>query len=417
MVNNDGKNIFDDDLLSESADSLFGENVNNQIVKNNPKKSTKINENKKEKSKNKKNKNISKNSDNLPDGSKLNFENDKQNNLLKKESQKSDKKPRKKLSTTNLIIIIIVSAIVVAGAITGAIFYFKKINTKLQTPEFSVVQRQNNTLIYISEIENSTAYEVVITPTNSNSFSFTTTESVIELKSYLNQAGTFVIKIRALGKTDKAASDFSIEQTITNNKTLDTPYIFKDDNNILSWNPVKNADKYRLYYKENSETGVLNYIEIDQNDVLITFDLKNLNAYGVGVYPVCVEAIAQSESFYLNSNVSNSIEYRVVEKLQAPINVIFNKSSKKISFMVLKNKTLPSKFNVVFTLNDHTLQEFSLLSTEMEASEETYKLQQVVKFTAYFDKLIDSDIVSATIVSVSQNEFVTNSDSVQLSFS
>lgn len=421
MLNNENKNIFnDDDLLFESADSLFGQSVNKQNNKTNLKPKTKKTESKKENTTNSKISNNLKNNNILTQTEqssteKVEFDVEKNTNI--NNSVKINKKSRKKLSTLNLIIIIVLAVIIFAGAVTGLVLYLNKINTKLKTPDFLVVTRQNSTLIYISEIENSTSYEIDITPTNANSFSFKSSETEIELNSYLNQAGTFVIKVRALGKTQKATSDFSAEQTITNNVTLDAPYIFKD-NNVLSWNPIKNADKYRLYYKENSDTGILNYVEVEQNDVLITFNLNNLNTYGVGLYPVCVEAVAKSGSFYLNSNTSNTIEYKVVEKLQCPINAIFNKTENKISFMVLKEKTLPTKFNVVFTLQDNSLQEFNLLTDEMDSSEETYNTQNVVKYTAFLDKLISNEnVISVTIVAVGQGEFVNDSDCTQFSFS
>ena len=431
MDNLDNKNIFNNDLelLSESADSLFGD-INLKPVKENKKNDKIITKKKGKKIDNNSNKNLKSNkkdkkhnkktlNENKIEENNLNSKKNEQNlnlnnadNAEKENTSKKPKKVKKQLSkTAKLLIIIFVCLAVIGGAVTGLCLYFKSINKKLVTPTYQVIQRQTGTIISIDKIENATAYEIEI-DSGSNQFKFTSTSNVIELKSYFNQPGTFTVKVRALGKTQKATSDFAIEQVLKNYVKLETPNVFRAGN-IISWNPVENAKEYRVYYKANLNTGAIEYKVVEQNDLLIEFDLEQLNSFGAGLYPVCVEAIADSESYYLNSETSSTIDYVYTQVLAKPLSVTYHKLTKTLSFSVLKGNNNASHFKVAFTFtSDYSTKEFTLVASELECQENA---SGIITYTANFADFIENEVLNGSIFAVSDNIYQTNSEKVNVS--
>lgn len=336
--------------------------------------------------------------------------NDKKSIKVKAEKKPKEKKLRKKLSK-KAIIIICSFAVVFAIVVTILAFYIKKINTKLAMPSCSVVQLQSATIINIDKVENAFAYEICITKEGTNApTTFKTVNTVIELKSFLNQPGQFSVKVRALGKTENATSDYSESVSITNYLTLKTPNVFKDGT-ILSWNPVEKAVKYKLFYRANLDSDLVDFIELDQNENLITFDLSLLNQYGPGLYPISVQAICGDEPYYLDSACSSIINYEYYAQLQEPAKANLNMTSKTLTFMLYKQAYLPTQFKLSVLLEgSYETEEYIIYTQELLGEDVIFNNFDAIKFSANLCDIISSEIVSATLTSITDNQYATNSN-------
>lgn len=481
MSNFDDKNLFDDDfdLLSESADNLFGQPAskpskneeknetknndikeqpvaNSQVVnKDNNEKQKTATENEQEikiddsnlndkptKTKKSKDDNKVKSSNNKETKKDLKVQEDnKQSNIKnndldnsqdvnliqieqdtvldkKNETKTKKQKPQKEKKKINklMVILLIVVVVILAVVITCLSLYIKKITTKLATPTYEIYQRDVGTIINIDKVDNALGYEITMCKEGLSDAIFKSTSTVVEIKSYLNKAGEFNVKIRALGKTDKATSDYSEIKTVVNNIALDTPNVFRDGN-IISWNPVAKAVNYKIYYGVNFNADTVSYKIVEQNNNIINFDLTTLNEYGAGAYPIYVQAITD-EQFYLNSGYSKTIVYEYYEKTQDVLQPIFNLSSKKLTFMLDKSKYIPNSCLVEFLLEknsgdvSHLKIKHLIMLNELEKIETTYNSLDVVKYVADFKELIDGDVVNITITSVADNSYLQDSNKI-----
>lgn len=333
----------------------------------------------------------------------------------KKEKVKKEKKKRKPLTKLQ-IILICASAFVLLMVGVWLGLYIKFVNTKLETPVYQVYQRNTGTIIDITNVNNATGYEITLNNVDDDSYAvFVSDTNKLELKSYLNKAGKFTIKIRALGRTAKATSDYSEEKSIENYLVIDTPNIFRDGN-IISWNPVDKAINYRLYYKANLDDDKIEYIELAQNSNLISYDLTLLNEFGPGYYPVCVQAITDTR-YYLNSDYSNICEYENYETLQNPITPTYNKATKTLTFLLFNNVYKPTKY--ILTINvenngEYTLVKHIVLLNELKSSDATYESKKATKYFASLNELIDGDVVNATFTAVSDSKYSYNSDVINV---
>lgn len=466
MSNFDDKNLFDDDfdLLSESADNLFGpkvdstpkkeektENNNNEILEQNPqneeeikveettkksKKSTKKNNQNKDEDLTEQQTQISSNNvDNqledtnnfedtknydeasVVDGSNnIEPENNSVKNKKENNSKKEEKAKKQKGKNKLVIILVVVAVIIFALVVSGLVLYLKKVNTKLATPTYEIYQRDVGTIINIDKVDNALGYEITLSKNGMKDATFKSTSNIVEVKSFLNKAGEFSVKIRALGKTDKATSDYSEIKSVVNNIALDTPNLFRDGN-IISWNPVAKAVKYNVYYGVNFDNDTVNFKEVEQNNNLISFDLTTLNEYGAGAYPIYVQAIT-NEQYYLNSQYSKTIVYEYYEKTQQALQPKFDLSSNKLMFMLYENQYIPNSCLVEFLVeksgndNSHIKIKHLIMLAELENIKTTYNSQNVIKYVADFKELIDGEIINITITSMSDGNYLQNSDKI-----
>lgn len=333
----------------------------------------------------------------------------------KKERVKKEKKKRKPLTKLQIILICASTFVVLmVGVWLG--LYIKFINTKLETPVYQVYQRSNGTIIDITNVNNATGYEITLNNVGDDSCAvFVSNTNKLELKSYLNKAGKFTIKVRALGKTAKATSDYSEEKNIENHLVIDTPNIFRDGN-VISWNPVDKAINYRLYYKANLDDDKIEYIELAQNSSLISYDLTLLNEFGPGYYPVCVQAITNVD-YYLNSNYSNICEYEYYAKLQNPIKPTYNKTTKALTFLLLDSIYKPTKYVLSLGVEKdggYTLVRYIVLLNELQSTQTTYNSAKATKYYASLNELIVGNVENVTFTAISDSKYSYNSDVINV---
>lgn len=451
----DDKNLFDDDfdLFSQSADNLFGqtinfntakeevktdakkqenenandkleENTDNKNKKSSKKASKKSNKSKKEELEQKEepdeNQGVdenqeleSTNQEEVENNSALNAEIKEQKSKSKSKKEKAPK-VKKPLSKVAIIIIVFaVFALALGG--TSLTLYIIHINTKLETPIFQVYKRNNGTILNIDKVEGAYSYEISISNSANKTAVFQSQNNVVELKSYLNKAGEYSLKIRALGKTPKATSDYSEESQIVNYITLDTPIVFKDGN-VIFWNPVDKAVEYKVFYKADITLDAVSFITIPQNDTLISFDLEQLNAFGPSYYPVSVQAITTS-AYYLDSDYSSIVDYEYYDKLQNPIQPQLNLSSNILTFTLLNNKYKSTKYKLLITIEnsgDYLTMPYVISLDEVDRINVNYENQSATKYSVNLIELTTGEILNATICALSDSKYSTDSDIINI---
>ena len=128
----------------------------------------------------------------------------------------------------------------------------------------------------------------------------TTDTEIIDLSKFSLSEGTHNFQVQAISTTDGYAnSKLSDSVTITIEK-LEAPTITRDDQ-IISWEEIENAQKYRIY------KGT----ELISTTKETSFDVSNIE-FEAGTYSISVKATAPLNS---DSNFSNSIS---ITMLKAP---------------------------------------------------------------------------------------------------
>lgn len=333
---------------------------------------------------------------------------------IKREKTPKEKKERKKVHIGKIgIIIIIASVLLVALLATGMGLYIKHINTKLATPTFVINQSQISTIIEIDKVDDAYGYEVYVSQGGAEGNTFKISTNVVELKSYLNAPGVFTLKVRALGKTDNATSDYSGEQTITNFATIDTPMVFRDEN-ILSWNPISHASGYRVYYRANLSSGEVDFVELSQGISTLTFDLTSLNENGPALYPVCVQAIAPSEGYYLSSGYSDTFNYEYYAQAQEPFNATYDNASKILKFRVYANSYYSNKYSVALTTQNFNLVTHDIFVDDVSKTMDVYLGKQIIEFTVDFTEIVNENVINATITTLPDSEYSIGCDAIEI---
>ncbi|MBE7074668.1 MAG: hypothetical protein E7376_01650 [Clostridiales bacterium] len=323
----------------------------------------------------------------------------------------------KKANKKILIPVVCGVAAVLIAIIVALVVHNIKINTKLLTPNFEIFERSYGTTLVIDKIENVQKYEVVVIHGQTQTV-FTSTSNIVEMANYFSQPGEFTIKVRALGATQKAHSDYSEEKQIVNYIKLDTPVVFCQDE-VLTWNVIENAAYYKVYYMVNSDTDSVEYIELAQGEGLMSFDLTTLNVYGPGEYNITIEAVATEGTYYVNSNFTNTYTYEYYDTLQTPNNANFNSQTNLLTFEVFSYFYVPEKFKVVVTLNDgnYSLSEHVLYTSELIQEQLSEGMLSRLKLTADFTDFFEAEVLSMTIAAVSVNQYQTGSSAVTVQLS
>ena len=120
---------------------------------------------------------------------------------------------------------------------------------------------------------------------------------------------------------DKPITEIVILETPTN-VTVEE----KNDSFIVKFDEVENAYQYEFRLYKNTESALVAKVVVDAKEANGVFDVKNLNngkKLIAGNYYVSVKAIAESESNFVSSNVSEKVFFQVFQD-EANCTVSFN---------------------------------------------------------------------------------------------
>ena len=221
----------------------------------------------------------------------------------------------------------------------------------LETPEFykvngSIVpvikQTYSGTTKYILKfygVDDAGSYEILI---NYNKRTVYATEQnglyEIDISSYLISANNYEIKLRAIPSETSfniSASEYAVStyaltkqlSSVNNIKVTENDGIY-----TLSFDPVNNAESYRVRIVKENDSSYLDYLNNKglSNNIEITqsFDISNY-IEPKGVYYFYMTALAPKEnSYYADANESSSFGYvSKLQSLMSPTNLDFNNLS------------------------------------------------------------------------------------------
>lgn len=342
----------------------------------------------------------------------------------KKEKPQKDKAPKekKKRNKKKIVIIILLIVFVLACAGGGAaalVLINKENNKKLSTPVLDVVQLYSGTVLTTNKIEGATKYEFVITDSNGKTTPISSTTNSLELGSYLNQPGNYSAKARVFGKGEGATSDYTETINFKCYVMLETPKVFvnyldeiangyKTNSNLeddtLSWDAVKNAEKYLVRYGADLESGEVKSIEVEATANEVKFSLNELYKNGTGLYQISVIAIPNDETYYLKSEAGSVFNVEYYAQQTQVQSASYNRESKTLTFQIFEKGNYGNEFGLYITyasgIKEHKIYLNQVITTISDG---------VVTIETNIAQLVSGDILNMTIITLSDGAYSTNS--------
>lgn len=329
-----------------------------------------------------------------------------ENELLQNTNTDELKSKNKKLSKKQKIGILsaLLAVVCVAFVITLVIFLTPK-TIKLPEPVVKVYSLSNQTIVYVDENEDAKSYEFYIQKKGETETCIPSQNNEISIKNKLSSPGEYYIWARYRGKNDKETSNISVKYTYKYYETLDVPNVNMAANNQnLTWVSIYNAKEYRVYYVVDGEQ--MNYITVQQPANInsnVVFDLSSIGQGHAGRYSVCVQAVADENTYYYSSELSQSFLYLNKIKLQDVLNANFNLSNNVLDFAIDTEKTTTNYFEIIINDTDvyqyksnEILENYSLDLTPY-IKQGLVVTNVKVKAIGDGDCLLDSNYFNATI--------------------
>lgn len=309
--------------------------------------------------------------------------------------------------------------------------YFVEYPVDLDTPTIQVVNLYNGTVVSSSIVENATSYEFVIS-NGQDENSFLSKTNSIFLGNYLNRAGVYNVKARAVAGKRKYFSEFSNTVNVTNYQNLSTPQIYIEnaepiiennkivgyknsqnkENDVLIWESIVGAKSYMIIYGINATSGDYLYAEIPAEDNYTSFDLNNIYEMGAGQYEIKVIAVAEDNSYYLNSEPSNKINISYFATAPTPIDCNFNISQNRLTFKTTYSN-YADKFEIKIQYSQNLeIEYFTLSANNIITSRGNY-----IEYLADITPLKQNEILNMFIRTKPSNEFAISSDWVKVRMS
>lgn len=327
-----------------------------------------------------------------------------------KEKKQKEQKEKKKLSkkAKTIITISAIAFVLIIAVIVLVIMLIPKVE-KMNAPKLKVYTLSNQVMIYVDKNDNADYYEFYIyiqrpgktpetkvVPENNN---------FIYLKEYLNQVGEYTIWARYGSNNEKAVSDISNKEKVIYTKQLDkiNDATLNLETNELTFSRVNNAISYRIYYG----AGENEYITQISPTSIGSIKVNLADKLQAGNYNLTIQAIADANSYYTNSELSSSINFVYKTTLRPITSATYTKSTSNLTLSLDIEKTNTSKFKISIKFKN----DLNALSFEKQFNEvlnsQTLDLSLIL---SKYSKA-SSDVDSITIIALG-SEYVNNSTEV-----
>lgn len=322
-----------------------------------------------------------------------------------KEKKQKEQKEKKKLSkkAKTIITISAIAFVLIIAVIVLVIMLIPKVE-KMNAPKLKVYTLSNQVMFYVDENENADYYEFYIQKSGDTAKRIPSQSNVIYISSMLNNPndpkslGEYTIWARYGSKNEKAVSDISNKEKVTYTKQLDkiNDATLNLETNELTFSRVNNAISYRIYYGAGENEFITQVNPTSSSIDVITVNLAN--KLKAGNYNLMIQAIASTgeNSYYTNSELSKSIEFIYKTKLEPIKTATFKKSTSNIKITLDKNKTNTSKFKIIINFSTAS----SPLTVEKEfdsiADSQVLDLSQIL---SKYSKTA-SEIASISVIAV-----------------
>ena len=318
-------------------------------------------------------------------------EDDKANNEDTKKKKKFGKK---------WIIVICVSLLCIIGLVVGLVVGLSPKYTKMSTPTVSVKALSNRTIVSVDENKDAVYYEFTIYR-GQDKKTIRSKDSSVTINSYLSTVGEYRIVARYIGENTREDSDYSVEYTYIYKEVLDKPLVTIEQN-ALVWQKVDNAVSYNVYYGTDDDE-ILYFVQpaTDDGSQKVSFDLTKLNSLKPGEYYLYVQAIAEQDGYYFNSDLSDSVKYDCVKQLLKPSDVSYDKQTGTLTFTI--SKTLEENWGLNYSFEIEINKTSKYICTASTVGTVSIDLKPYTN---------GSDITSLTIKAIGDDVYLISSDIV-----
>lgn len=333
----------------------------------------------------------------------------------KKEETQQENNSKKKLSKKAKAIIISLSCLVLIGAVVLTVFLCLPKTKQLDTPTLQVFSLSNQTILYVDENKNADAYEFYYQKQGEKQNSFNSNTNQISLTMLFNDEenqntlGTYTFWARYISSVSKLSSKTSAKVTKTFKKQLAKVNISTElTNDVLTFAKIDNASGYKIYY--NGEE----FVDISQPTTdNVSINLKDLFVEKNIIpnsYTLSVQAVADTNGLYENSELSDLIDYVHTIKLEPVLSATFNKSSYELEFTIDTVKTNTTKFELELVPNYSSDSKIVVIEFDEIKASLSYNLSLVFSKFGYQS----TDIVEMNITAYG-SEYIISSSSLSVS--
>lgn len=245
------------------------------------------------------------------------------------------------------IVIISVLVIVAIGGITTAFLF----NYNNEVPN-AVEIYQNDEETFISAKANTSykGYKFVLSE-GENEIVVESQSNVITLSKCLEEGAmlgkTYKVKVCYLGENANNNSQFSKEIEWKLQGILIAPEIkYSQDENMITWKQVSNADYYMVYYND----GQVKSVKVSEN----AFSLENVKTGERNFYVVAYSDF----DYYKESKSSNVLDIIVRKEIKAFSSIDFNHEN---CHLILKNQD--DLQNIIVYLDDQSYTCYKIIKT------------------------------------------------------
>lgn len=329
-----------------------------------------------------------------------------------KEKKQKEQKEKKKLSkkAKTIITISAIAFVLIITVIVLVIMLIPKVE-KMNAPKLKVYTLSNQVMFYVDENENADYYEFYIQKSGDTAKRIPSQSNVIYISSMLNNPndskslGKYTIWARYGSKNEKAVSDISNKEVVVYTKQLDkiNDATLNLETNELTFSRVNNAISYRIYYG----AGENEYITQISPTSIGSIKVNLADKLQAGNYNLTIQAIADANRYYTNSELSSSINFVYKTTLRPITSATYTKSTSNLTLSLDIEKTNTSKFKISIKFKN----DLNALSFEKQFNEvlnsQTLDLSLIL---SKYSK-VSSDVDSITIIALG-SEYVNNSTEV-----
>ena len=430
---NGSSNMFDDNLFNTSSDSLFGSADNlfgsaNDLFSNNENVSSNVNNNEGNNQSQENSLEEQPQEINTLQNEPATLKDTKTESNKKVKKEKSKDKKKRNHKKLFIILGVIVLVMLLAAAGVCGILYYKKISVKLATPTLKIDQINETVVLNATENLKAEKYEFVVSQDDGTEFSIVTKSNKKELN--LSNYKKLTVKVRCLGKISKAHSNYSVTKTVYNKVKLKMSTVFvdglteviKDDavvgyktnnnyqDDYLSWESVKNASKYYVYYKADIEKDEVSKFEVQQAQGTITFGLSQVySAGGAGCYNISVVAIPENEEYFEASDYYN---VKVIEYFAQQDKVLHAELDNTNMLTIYTNNTSATKFALTFNYGVVLgVVEHQIIVEDLNKENAEYLGNPAIKYSVNISEFIKNELQEISIIVLGDGKYSTNSES------
>lgn len=325
----------------------------------------------------------------------------------KEKKQPKEKKERKQLTKKQCIIIISSVLAVVIATIIILLLLNRETPVDVALKEGTVLEfidDNNNYYIQASPQQPDVTYVYEIKIDDNTTVILKSNDNTLDITQLITNPQVYSARlyIEKNGKQSHKTEWFNYNNYLT----LEAPVLsFDSEENTLEWQAVEHAKSYKIFYSQEDE--VLAHIftpTINEESIgRVEFDLSTLNL-PLGTYVFRVVAMPDvANAFHKQSEASNSVTYKNLDKKTAPLSATYNLMTKEIQIDA-SNLTVLEEFTIIFESFNYTFtpavkHDVYVIDISAITQNEIGSGQEIfVKVNSHNENILESDLIQVSFI-------------------